>query len=160
MTRLQLGRLEVEVAATGITMRGRIDDSALLGDLAAQIPPGDVVIDTAAVTFINSIGVREWTRLLRALRGRGSAVTLVRVADVLMTQMNMFPELTKSVQVISFHAQYVCAACGNETAPLVDALLHAPELRHLKAPQLPCPECGGPMDLADFPERYLTIFGG
>jgi DNA-directed RNA polymerase subunit RPC12/RpoP len=163
---IRLGRLDVQLVPGGpgtptrIAMAGRIDDSAALGELVAEIPAGGVVIDTSAVTFINSIGMREWMRLARALRDRGTPAVLERVADVLMTQMNMFPEFATSVQIVSFHAQYVCSACGAEAAPLVDAVARAAELRRLRPPRLPCPECGAQMDLGDFPERYLTIFRG
>ncbi len=157
MTALRLGRLDVQLAPPRIVFAGRIDDSVALGELVARVPAGDVVLDTDGVTFVNSIGMREWMRFVRALRERGT-VTLERVADVLMTQINLIPELARNVAVVSFHAQYVCPACGAEAAPLVDAVAHAQALRALQAPRLPCPECGAAMELADFPERYLSIF--
>lgn len=152
-------RLEVHVAGNRVTMVGRIDDSAVLADVPARLPAGEIVIDTDGVTFINSIGMREWIHLLRALRDTGRSVRLERVADVLITQMNMIAEL-KGVTISSFHAQYVCPACGAESAPLVDAVANAPLLAELKAPAMPCPECGAAMELGDFPERYLMIFKG
>jgi predicted RNA-binding Zn-ribbon protein involved in translation (DUF1610 family) len=154
---MKLGRLDVTIDGSRLTLAGRIDDSSPIGELASQLPAGPVTIDTAGVTFVNSIGMREWMRLVRALRDRG-AVTLERVADVLITQMNIIPDLATSVRVVSFHAQYVCPACGAETAPLVDAVAHAADLAQLRAPRLPCPECGAAMELGDFPERYLTVF--
>ncbi len=158
---IRLGRLDIKIDGARLTLAGRIDDASALGELAAKIAPGDVVIDTAAVTFVNSIGMREWLRLLRALIERGSGrITLQRVADVLITQMNMIPRLGQSVTIASFHAQYLCGACGGESTPLVDAVANAEALRRLKAPQMPCPECGASMELADFPERYLTVFRG
>jgi hypothetical protein len=155
---MKLGRLEVTIDGARATLAGRIDDSAThLAELAAQLPPGPVSIDTEGVTFVNSIGMREWIRLLRALRERG-VVTLERVADVLITQMNLIPDLGGNVRIASFHAQYACNSCGAEVAPLVDAVANAPLLAKLQAPKLPCPECGAQMALADFPERYLTLF--
>ena len=150
-------RLDLRVDGARLTLTGRIDDSASLEPLAAQLPVGGVTIDTSAVTFINSVGMREWLRLIRVLRERGQ-VTLERVADVLMTQMNLIPEFQTSVQISSFHAQYVCPSCGHESAPLVDVATHAKLLQTMKAPKLPCPECSAQMDLGDFPERYLSIF--
>jgi anti-anti-sigma regulatory factor len=152
-------KLEVLVAGNRVAMVGRIDDSATFADVPARLPAGEVVIDTDGVTFINSIGMREWIRLLRALRETGRLVRLERVADVLITQMNLIAEL-KGVTISSFHAQYVCPACGAESAPVVDAVANAPLLSQLKVPALPCPECGAAMELGDFPERYLMIFKG
>ena len=150
-------RLDMRVEGPRVTLTGRIDDSASFGDLPAQLPAGGVTIDTGAVTFVNSIGMREWIRLVRVLRGRGR-VTLERVADVLMTQMNLIPELATSVAIASFHAQYACNKCGAESAPVVDAVAHAAALRQMTAPAMPCLECGAAMELVDYPERYLTIF--
>jgi hypothetical protein len=151
-----MGRLDIEITPGRLVLSGRIDDASPLGELAPKIPAGDLAIDTDGVTFINSIGMREWMRLVRALRERGN-VTFERVADVLITQMNLRPEFS-GVTIRSFHAQYVCPACGSESAPLVDAVEHADDLKWMVAPKLPCPECQKPMDLADFPERYLSLF--
>lgn len=154
----RFGRLDADVVGARVVLVGRIDDSAAaLGELAALLPAGDVVLDTAGVTFVNSIGMREWMRLVRVLRERG-VVTLERVADVLMTQLNLMHEHAGSVQVTSFHAPYLCPACGAESAPLIDAVTHLEALRRMHAPAVPCPECGGEMELADFPEKFLTLF--
>jgi hypothetical protein len=158
MTSMHIGRLLVELDGTRLVLSGRIDESAVLGTLVPQIASGDVTINTSGVTFINSIGMREWMRLVRALRDRGSKVILDRVADVIMTQMNMISDLAAHVKVLSFHAQYLCTRCGAEGTPLVDAIAHAQDLRELRAPRLQCTECDGTMELADFPERYLSIF--
>ena len=158
---MKLGRLDVDVIVgppVRVVMAGRIDDTVTLGELAAQVPAGEVVIDTSGVTFVSSIGLREWMRLVRALRERGQPVTLERVADVLMTQMNMISELAAAVRVASFHAEYVCPRCGAEAMPVIDAVLHAHLLHQMQAPAMPCDECGAAMELADFPERYLSIF--
>lgn len=140
----------MSVDGNRITISGRIDDYTHLQVLASKVGSGEVVIDTGEVTFVNSVGMREWIRLIRALRESGRAVRLERVADVLMTQMNLIAELRGAVTISSFHAQYLCPTCGAEAAPLVDATL----------PPVPCSECGAAMELADFPERYLTIFKG
>ena len=150
-------RTNVRIDGARVIIAGRIDDGSSFEGIAARLPGGRITIDTSDVTFVNSVGMREWIRFLRALRAE-HPVTLERVADVLMTQMNMIRELAGSVQISSFHAQYVCASCGHESAPVVDAIANADALRALKAPKLPCPECGAAMDLGDFPERYLSIF--
>jgi anti-anti-sigma regulatory factor len=158
MTSLRLGRLDVEIANTRVTLFGRIDDAAPLGELVNQIGRGEIVIDTDGVSFINSIGMREWIRLIRALRERGDTVVLERVSDVLMAQLNMISEARTAVRITSFHAQYVCPSCGAESAPVIEVAEHAASLAKLVAPKLPCPECSEPMELGDFPERYLLIF--
>jgi anti-anti-sigma regulatory factor len=150
-------RVTARIEGSRIVLAGRIDDTAQLGELVDRVPAGDVVIDTGAVTFVNSVGMRELIRLVRTLKTRGRIV-LDRVAEVLIAQVNLVPELARSVIVASFHAPYECPRCGAEHAPLIDVRVHG-ELLHLGvAPRMPCPECGAPSELADFPERYLGIF--
>jgi len=153
---LTFGRLEVQIDGSRVVFTGRLDDACALTELAAQVPPGDLVFDCSGIVYVNSFGMREWVRLVRALDGRG--LTLEQVAEPLMAQMNLLPELAKRLRVTSFHAHYLCPACGAQAIPLVDAIAHAVELAALQAPLLPCPECGAPMELADFPERYLSLF--
>lgn len=157
-TSMRLGRLDVEINGGKVTLFGRIDDASPVSTLLDQIAPGAVTIDTDGVSFVNSIGMREWIRLLRGLESRGDQVTLVNVADVLMAQMNMISSSKDAVRIASFHAPYVCPNCGAESSPLVDAIKHGAELAKLVAPKLPCPECKHPMDLGDYPERFLLIF--
>jgi hypothetical protein len=156
MTAFRLGRLDVQLTGARAVLAGRIDETSPLGALAEQLPVGDVAIDAAGITFVNSIGMREWVRLIRALRERG-ALTLEAVSDVLMVQMNLLAEF-RGVAISAFHAGYLCPACGCEASPRVDAIAHAALLARMQAPALPCPECGAAMELADFPERYLSIF--
>ncbi len=158
MTSMRLGRLDVEIEQTRVTLFGRIDDASPLGGLVAEIGRGEITIDTDGVSFVNSVGMREWIRLIRVLRERGDTIVLERVADVLMSQLNMISEARTSVRIASFHAQYVCSACGAESAPVIQVAEHAATLAKMQAPKLPCPECNHPMDLADFPERILLIF--
>jgi anti-anti-sigma regulatory factor/ribosomal protein S27AE len=162
MSAFRVGRLEVQIDTTSegarVVLAGRLDDTCQAGELAAQLPPGHVVIDTAGITFVNSIGIREWVRLLRALRERRSQVTLEGLADVLMAHMNVLAEFRGLARIASFHATYMCGACGYEAAMKIDAVAQLDELRQMRAPTLACPECGGAMDLADFPERYLSVF--
>lgn len=144
-----MSRSTATITGNRVTLAGRIDETAQLLPLVAQLPAGPIVVDPEGVTFINSVGMREWVRFLRAAR-EGREVALERVADVLMTQMNLIGEL-RGLPIRSFHAQYECRACGAEAQPLVDADPDA-------LPPVPCKECGAAMELADFPERYLSIF--
>jgi predicted RNA-binding Zn-ribbon protein involved in translation (DUF1610 family) len=150
------GKLEVELRGSRAVFVGRLDESVLLGDLVDQLPPGDAVIDAAGINFVNSIGMREWIRLMRALRDRGP-VTLEAVAEVLITQMNLISQF-RGVHIKSFYASFACPSCGHQVKQLIDAEAQAATLRRMQVPAAPCPECGAEMELADYPERYTTIF--
>jgi DNA-directed RNA polymerase subunit RPC12/RpoP len=159
MSKFRLGRLDVEVSGARAVLAGRIDDTSQLDEIVNQLPPGDVVIHTAGVSFMNSIGTREWMRLIRRLRTRGT-ITLEAVSEVLMVQMNMFSAFGNSVQIVSFHAGYMCPTCGCEASLLVDAAAYAEAQQPQGLPMPRCPECQSAMELSDFPERYLSIFRG
>jgi len=107
-------RLEIRIDHHRVYFSGRIDDTAQLATLA--LPDGPVILDTDGVTFINSIGMREWIRFVRAAREGGRQITLDRVADVLMTQMNMINEL-HGLTVTSFHARNAVRPWSLQTFP-------------------------------------------
>lgn len=155
---MQLGRLSIVRGASRIAFSGRLDDAAPLSSLATSDLPRELVLDTGGITFVNSIGLREWMRLLRTLQEGGIRVVLENVADVLITQMNMIPEARGEAAITSFHALYECRGCGAEATPLIDVATHRELLTAMKAPAVPCRECGGTMELGDYPERYLSVF--
>ena len=96
---------------------------------------------------------------MRALREPRHAVGLERVADVLMTQMNLIAGVRAARRRSpSFHAQYVCPACGAEAAPLVDAVAHVERCAGCRRRGCRAPSAARRWSSADFPERYLTIF--
>lgn len=155
---VQLGRLSVTRSPARLVLAGRLDDAAPLSSLATADLSPQLVIDTGAISFVNSIGIREWMRLLRTLHEAGIKVALENVADVLITQMNMIPDASGHAEIRSFHALYACEACGAESSPLIEVGPHRAELAALRAPPVKCPECGGKMELGDYPERYLSLF--
>ncbi len=155
---LQLGRLSVTRTPNRIVLSGRLDDAAPLSSLATNELSRELVVDTGGITFVNSIGIREWMRLLRTLQEGGIRVILENVADVLITQMNMIPEARGEASIASFHALYACEGCGAESTPLVEVAPNRELLLAMKAPTMKCHECGGKMELGDYPERYLSVF--
>lgn len=155
---MQLGRLSITRSPSRLVLSGRLDDAAPLSSLATNDLSTELVIDTGGITFVNSIGIREWMRLLRTLQEGGIRIILENVADVLITQMNMIPEARGEATITSFHALYACEGCGAESTPLVEVEPHREQLIAMKAPSMKCQECGGKMELGDYPERYLSVF--
>jgi anti-anti-sigma regulatory factor len=162
---LTLGRLEVDIDDVGVgdareqrvVLRGRLDEEARLGALVDQVPGPRLVLDTAAIPFINSIGVREWIHLLYALRQRGTWVILERVSEPLTAQLSMVLASREGVEVRSVYVPYECARCLREENVLIDVGAHRAALIAMRPPTHPCPECGGTMELADLPERYFLF---
>ena len=144
-------------AGDALALAGSIDESAALHELISRAKGGRLVLDLAAVTFINSLGVRDWIRMQAAAQKAGLAVELRRVSEPLVHQLNMIIATRGTAKVSSFYAPYACDACGREESLLIDAVAHYDRLIKLDPPPQTCPECGAAMAFNDFPERYFSF---
>jgi anti-anti-sigma regulatory factor len=141
-----------------VWLEGVIDEQAHLGhvlDVAAKAPR--LILDTAGVRFINSVGVREWIRMMRRLDERGVAVVLRALSEVMVHQLNMIVEAKGSAAVASFQAPYACENCALEQAMTVDTHDHPRLLQRLEPPPMTCPDCGHAMEFVEIPERYFLF---
>ena len=151
------------VAVTGdqserhLVLRGRLDEAAHLVAQVDAWAARRVILDTGELTFINSIGIREWMHFLAGLTRAGSTLYHERCSEPLVEQMCFIPAVRCGGTVRSFHAPYLCGGCGAELSMLIDVAQHHDTLRAMKAPPLPCPTCLAPMDLADLPERLVAF---
>jgi anti-anti-sigma regulatory factor len=154
------GRLEIRRTERDgeihLVLEGQMDDQS---DLAALLDTlrKPVVIDLKGVSFINSVGVREWIRFLHGLTELQLRVRLRQCSEAMILQMNMIMEARGSAEVESFYAPYTCEGCGLEASMCLDARQHAEALNKRQVPSLPCPDCGGTMQFDDFPKRYLLF---
>lgn len=139
-----------------LTIVGEIEDSTVLATFADSVGQR-VIIDIGGVTFINSVGVREWVTLLDRLAAKGAKVTLRNVSEPMVRQMTMVIEARGEAKVESFHAPYVCSQCGEERALLINVNEQGEALTKLEPPKLPCPACGGEAEFDEFPNRYLSF---
>lgn len=140
-----------------LALAGSIDESAALHEMIGRARGGRLVLDLAAVTFINSLGVRDWIRMQAAAQKAGLHVELRRVAEPLVHQLNMIIATRGNARVTSFYAPYACDACGREESLLLDAVANYERLVRLDPPPQTCPECGAQMAFNDFPERYFSF---
>jgi anti-anti-sigma regulatory factor len=155
-----MSRLQVQPGDGQWMLSGAIDETAGLMDLLGRAQGGRLVLDLGGVTFINSLGVRDWIRMQAAATQAGIQIELRRVAEVIIHQLNMIIATRGTSRVTSFFAPYACDRCGREESLLVDAVAHAEQLAKLLPPPATCPECGGPMAFNDFPERYFSFLSG
>jgi anti-anti-sigma regulatory factor len=151
------GHIAIERRGGTLVVWGAIDETARLSELLDFADGHRLVIDLAGVTFINSLGVRDWIRMQSAAQRRGIAIELQRVAEPLIHQLNMIIATRGASRVTSFFAPYACDRCGHEDSLLIDAVAHARGLSKLEAPDAACGECGSRMAFNDFPERYFSF---
>jgi anti-anti-sigma regulatory factor len=140
-----------------LVLAGRIDERAHIGDLDAGITEGVLAIDLAGVTYINSLGVRDWVNFLRALAKRDVQLTLENCAEVMVLQMNMIVDARGTATVTSFYAPFACDACGWEGAKLVTTDEVQPTVAIGRSPETECPDCGQQARFADFVDRYFLF---
>jgi len=150
------GRIMIESKGDVLIVSGPIDESARLLELLDRSRDGRLVLDLGGVTFINSLGVRDWIRMQAASQRAGIVIELRRVAEPVIHQLNMIIA-TRGARVISFFAPYACDACGREDSLLIDAVAHARALAEQNPPAMSCVECGARMAFNDFPERYFSF---
>lgn len=151
------GRLTITREGDALVLAGAIDETSALHELPSRAAGGRLVLDLAGVTFINSLGVRDWIRLQAAAQRGGLDVELRRVSEPLVHQLNMIIAARGAAHVASFYAPYACDACGREESLLIDAVAHRDGLLRLEPPPMTCPECAAPLAFNDFPERYFSF---
>jgi ABC-type transporter Mla MlaB component len=140
-----------------LVLAGRIDEHAHLADLEATVEDMTLAIDLAGVSYINSLGVRDWVKFLRAFAKREIAVTLERCADVMVHQMNMIVDARGAARVASIYAPFACDACGWEGAELIETAEVQPIVAMGRAPEIVCPDCQASARFADFIDRYFLF---
>jgi hypothetical protein len=151
-------RFKIEDRGPGsAALVGVIDENADLTSLPQRAFQGALQLDLREVTFINSLGVRDWIRLQTATQAERISVEFINVSETMIHQFNMIVATRGNAKVSSFFAPYACDACGREKSLVIDAVAHAASLRNGTAPTMECSECHGAMAFNDFPERYFAF---
>ena len=144
-------RLTVTEQAGMLVLAGAIDETAAIPELVARAKGGQLVLDLGGVTFINSLGVRDWIRMVAIAQQKQVQLELRRVSEPIIHQLNMIIATRGNSRVTSFFAPYACDACGREESLLVENVSKS------EPPPQTCPECGAAMVFNDFPERYFSF---
>jgi hypothetical protein len=140
-----------------LALTGRLDETVALGSHVGGWGARVVVLETEGIKAINSLGIREWMHFVAGLNKGGAKLVHERCSEVLVEQMCFIPAVRGGGTVKSFHAPYYCPRCDLEVSSLIDVEVHSETLRMMKPPGLPCPQCKGPMALADVPERIFAF---
>jgi hypothetical protein len=148
-----------EVKGGQLVIAGAIDENCDLVRMLDHEIDGKVVLDLGGVTFINSLGVREWIRMQQAAATAQITIELRRVAEPIVHQLNIVPAARGASVVTSFFAPYECDHCDREHLMLLDVRTHAAELAKQKAPPQTCPDCNRPLMFSDPDELYFGFLG-
>ena len=144
-------RIEEAEGVTRVALSGEIDEHADFAPLRERLQ-GDVELDLGEIRRINSCGVREWVNFVRDLPA-ARRLTFTACSTAVVTQLNMIYNFRGPARIRSFHAPYVCDACGHDD----DLLVEVGEGGRVELPAPSCPRCGAEMQFDDLPERYLSF---
>ncbi|WP_374079844.1 hypothetical protein [Bdellovibrio bacteriovorus] len=121
----------------------------------------EVVVDMEKVTFINSIGVKNWILWTNKVP-TGCKIELTKCPFVIINQITMVHGfLPKSARVQSFFAPYICD-CGAEANMLFRRgtefeYAQNGEKEKFAAPEVPCKKCSSKME-PDFIDKKIVGF--
>src|SRR5262249_50284771 len=120
------------------------------------------ILDVSEIKRITSFGVRRWTEAMRSVPETVRHLYLLRCPTVFVDQLSMVLNFAGRAEVLSAYAQFVCEDCGEEPAQLLDFVGDRTRLSAGQLPEVPCPKCGKPCQVADDPRTYarlVTDFG-
>ncbi len=153
-------RMSCEVRGNRLTIAGSIDESANLARLLDHAHDGWLLLDLGGVTFINSVGVRQWIRMQQEAAARQTRIELVRVAEPIVHQLNITPAARGVSLVTSFFAPYLCDNCDTEYQILLDVRTHGTELAKKRAPVQKCTHCKRDLEFTNPPDLYFMFLDG
>lgn len=96
-----------------VTLAGSIDEDAILTSIAFD-GSAEIVLDLEKVSAINSCGIREWIKWLKA-NAAGAKVTYRHCPKIIVDQINMVAGfLPENGNVESFYVPYFNEGSGTE----------------------------------------------
>ena len=147
-------RIESREGATWVGLSGDITEAARLDELARL--PGPMRIDLGGIRLINSLGVRAWYQFIARCAAAGIAVTVERLAPVMVQQISMIKAFMGSrTRVASILVPYFCQSCSTDDTKLHDV---QPGVRLEVPPTSTCPKCKGLTVLDELETMYPTLF--
>ena len=142
---------------TVVTLRGKIDET-FEGAALGKSLRGTVLLDLEGVDRVTSFGVREWIEMTKAVADAHAPVELwlARCTEPIVTQMAHIRSFPGTARLLSFHAPFLCNACGNAWKTTLDCERDATWFSGSAARNpihavVACPRCGGAARLDDDP---------
>ena len=137
-----------------ITLSGTIDDGDDFDSLISSVGP-KAVFDTAKISRINSIGVKNWIKFFETLTKKKVSFAFDSLSSALVEQVNMIRNFACGGEIRSIIAVFRCEKCEHN----VDQRLTTKSLIESKfvLPTVKCPKCGQNAEFDDMPEECFRF---
>jgi anti-anti-sigma regulatory factor len=142
--------IQTEADATKIVVSGSIDERSQLLVPDAFSLGKQIIVDTAAVTRINSLGVASWIRYMSKLLELGVPISIAPLSVAFVSQASMISNFLGNASVETFLAPYFCEKCDKLIEQLFAISAEVPET-------MVCPKCAGSMNFDDDFDSYLNF---
>jgi anti-anti-sigma regulatory factor len=156
LARLTQWEIVDDTERTRVVLKGDFTEATSFGDLLPAMV-GRVDFDLSQVTYMNSLGVREWCNFLRDASVQGYEFHACSIPFVL--QASLVDDVLGKGTVTSFFAPYHCPECDYQEDKLLQSATILASDKN-EPPQFSCPSCSHTMELDDIPERYLAFLRG
>jgi anti-anti-sigma regulatory factor len=139
-----------------IRLEGYICEDNRLKETIDRIDSNVAIINTAAVTRINSAGVREWVKWIEKLEAKGINNYFVECSPGIMNHVNLVINFIGSGRIVSFYAPYFCPQCSVERAVLLelDDLLNR---RIDPPPKCRCSQCDHVLEFDESEDFFFSF---
>lgn len=136
-----------------VVIKGDITEATSFADLL-PVMVGRVDFDVSQVTYINSLGVREWVEFLKQAPIQGYEFHACSIPFII--QASLVEDFLGRGTVTSFFAPYHCEECDlQEERLLQSATILATD--SLTPPVFNCPSCDGELEFDDIPRRFFAF---
>jgi hypothetical protein len=146
-------QLHDEGGLTRVLFDGEISEQGNLASLLDEQLGQELLLDLKGIRRVNSVGVRDWINLLKALRASGRTFSLARCAVSVVGQLNMIQNFSGGGAVLSVMVPYFCSGCSQTQEELLT--LEGQGIPEIKP--IPCKSCSGTAEFDDVPERYFSF---
>lgn len=136
--------------AIEVFLEGPISEKTEIFDIKIQNFK-DIKLNMAKVTFINSIGVKNWISWTMKM-ATGAKLTLEECPYVIVNQVNIVHGFVpKSTVITSFFAPFLCDECSHEQVLKLEHGVHYKYAQHqlpheVNLPEVICAKCGAVME--------------
>lgn len=137
---------------TLVEVVGDVDECAVLPPLT--VIQGQLIINLAGLTFINSLGIRIWIRWIKSIKA-DKGIVLVNCSPPFVRQMSILQSfIPEGVTVKDIFVPYYCENCNREDRKLINVEIALQAVPN----EIPCTKCNGSMELGIIKNSYFKFW--